>query len=296
MSFKQNHNRSRNKNNSKPHHNKDATPVDETNPVIISFKEYALELDDKHDRYERIVKLSRDTTIESKRIIFLLHTIDPVKNNKEKILLEAKTRLDNLISNKFFEVAKELENRDPYQYMRAYCAGLQEFIEAYSYYEYLNESNLSDWNDLQARMKFTFTIEPKEQAEGKDEGVEEAETKAPSEKVEKTVVCHVDPTEYILGLGDLTGELMRRCINSLGCGDTVTCQDSCKVLQNFYKGFLGLHGVRNREFGRKLYTLHQSVIKAEHVCYNVKVRGGEAARRGTMADDKPADDFDEGFF
>ncbi|XP_055849572.1 translin-associated protein X [Episyrphus balteatus] len=290
MSFKPNHNRSRNK-NSKPH-NKDAVPVDESNPVIIAFKQYALELDDKHDRYERIVKLSRDTTIESKRIIFLLHTIDPNKNNKEKILLEAKTRLDNLISNKFFEVAKELENRDPYQYMRAYCAGLQEFIEAYTYYEYLNESELSDWIVLQGRMKFTFTLEPKES----DESIEPKEVDECIEKVEKTVECLVDPTEYILGLGDLTGELMRRCINSLGSGDTNTCQDSCKVLQNFYKGFLGLHSVRNREFGRKLYTLHQSVIKAEHVCYNVKVRGGEAARRGTMADDKPADDFDEGFF
>lgn len=50
--------------------------LDENNPVIVMFKEFATELDDKHDRYERIVKLSRDITIESKRIIFLLHNIN----------------------------------------------------------------------------------------------------------------------------------------------------------------------------------------------------------------------------
>ena len=33
-------------------------------------------LDEKHDKHERIVKLSRDITIESKRVIFLLHRIN----------------------------------------------------------------------------------------------------------------------------------------------------------------------------------------------------------------------------
>lgn len=49
--------------------------IDETCPVIQQFRQYSIELDDKNDRYERIVKLSRDITIESKRIIFLLHSV-----------------------------------------------------------------------------------------------------------------------------------------------------------------------------------------------------------------------------
>lgn len=53
-----------------------AETVDSTNPVINQFQLYSAELDDKHDRHERLVKLSRDVTIESKRIIFLLHNID----------------------------------------------------------------------------------------------------------------------------------------------------------------------------------------------------------------------------
>lgn len=52
------------------------TDLDESNPVIQAFRAFSCELDEKHDRYENIVKLSRDITIESKRIIFLLHSIN----------------------------------------------------------------------------------------------------------------------------------------------------------------------------------------------------------------------------
>lgn len=40
------------------------------------FMDYGKQLDERHDRYERIVKLGRDVTIESKRIIFLLHNVN----------------------------------------------------------------------------------------------------------------------------------------------------------------------------------------------------------------------------
>lgn len=53
---------------------KDAINIDESNPVMAIFKQCSKELDDKQDRYEKIVKFGRDITIESKRIIFLLHT------------------------------------------------------------------------------------------------------------------------------------------------------------------------------------------------------------------------------
>lgn len=50
--------------------------VETDDPIMKEFKNYRNQLDDKHDRQERLVKLSRDITIESKRIIFLLHNID----------------------------------------------------------------------------------------------------------------------------------------------------------------------------------------------------------------------------
>lgn len=43
-------------------------------PVLAMFREAAVQLNNRQDRHERLVKLSRDITIESKRIIFLLHS------------------------------------------------------------------------------------------------------------------------------------------------------------------------------------------------------------------------------
>lgn len=124
---------------------KDTKDLDENNPVIAIFKQCSKELDDKQDRYERIVKHGRDITIESKRIIFLLHTTSSklvnIFNNRkilflifsnsnrnsknEQILNEAFTRLLALCDTHFAEIAKELHGFDQYQYARAFSSGLQ---------------------------------------------------------------------------------------------------------------------------------------------------------------------------
>lgn len=49
----------------------DSTP---TSVVIQLFKNFASELEEKQDRHERLVKISRDITVESKRLIFFLHS------------------------------------------------------------------------------------------------------------------------------------------------------------------------------------------------------------------------------
>ncbi|XP_061402850.1 translin-associated protein X [Musca vetustissima] len=289
------------KKNNYNNHKKDQRPIiiDENNPVLKAFQSYAIELDAKHDRYERIVKMSRDITIESKRIIFLLHSIDVRKNNKQKVLEEARTRLEKVIACNFKAIAEELHGHDPYQFRGAYSPGLQEFIEAYTFMEYIkyveNDSEgaggdeggeMSDWNALQKKMTYPAS----EEKEVKDE--EEITTSSKA-----STMFFVDPNEYILGVSDLTGELMRRCINSLCSGETDTTMACCKALQKFFTGYISLNVHRCRELSRKIYTMRQSVLKAENVCYNVKVRGGEAAKWGAMFDSKSiADDIDEGFF
>ena len=49
--------------------------AEKKNPFLAQFRNHAASLDKRHDKRERLVKLSRDITIESKRIIFLLHRI-----------------------------------------------------------------------------------------------------------------------------------------------------------------------------------------------------------------------------
>uniref|UniRef100_W8BKS8 Translin-associated protein X n=1 Tax=Ceratitis capitata TaxID=7213 RepID=W8BKS8_CERCA len=281
--------------------------TDEQNPVVKAFQEYARELDSKHDRYERIVKLSRDITIEAKRIIFLLHTIDGRKDNRTKVLEEAEQRLNKVIEFNFKSVAQELIGQDPYQYRCAYSPGLQEFIEAYSFMEYFKFGNegtdaLSDWNMLQDKMVYENSgKEISEETDFSQKSVDDTSNdKIESAPMDKDNINNfkflVDPTEYILGVADLTGELMRRCINSLGSGETVVCLETCKVLQQFYTGYVSLNVQRCRELSRKIYTMRQSLLKTENVCYNVKVRGGEAAKWGAVFENKISDDLDEGFY
>lgn len=244
--------------------------VDENNPIVKSFRKYADELNEKHDRYERIVKLSRDITIESKRLIFLLHTIDNRKTNNQQILDDALVRLKNLCSTHFAAIASELATLDQYQYGRAYSAGLQEFIEAFTFYDYIVNGQVKDWKALQEILTFDAVVAPEkvgDEAAGGTDAVDGAvggkttgDTAdgegivAPVMEQEKIVtdeaaggdvapskgekiVCLVQPVEFMLGLADLSGEIMRKCINSLGAGDIQACHDACGFIQKMFSGY-----------------------------------------------------------
>lgn len=287
----------------------DAGPVDENNPVVLQFREYAAELVEKQDRYERIVKCSRDITIESKRIIFLLHTVDPKKNNLLQVCEEAKNRLHVLCRTNFSVIAKELQGLDPYQFGRAYTAGMQEFIEAYTFYEYVHSQNISHWKHLQEKFRYKVPesgkkeevppVEGEEPAEG-GESMDTGEPAEPTPEKEVEISCLLSPMDFVLGVGDLSGEIMRKCINSLGSGDVESCFEHCRFMQELYKGFVSVGNPRSRDFNQKLFTLRQSLLKSENVCYNVKVRGGEAAKWGNTDDGAGAFkdnlDDDEGVF
>ncbi|XP_055630239.1 translin-associated protein X [Toxorhynchites rutilus septentrionalis] len=275
-------------------------PVDENNPVVQCFREYASELDEKHDRYERIVKCSRDITIESKRIIFLLHTVDAKKCNLRQVCDEAKTRLQNLCSNQFAAIAKELQGLDPYQFARAYTAGLQEFIEAYTFHEYVSSQNISHWKTIQDQLRYKASTSGKVPT-GTEAAADDSLDEGSDAEEMIEISCHLSPMDFVLGVGDLTGELMRKCINSLGSGDVESCFEHCQFLKKLYNGFISVGNARNRDFSHKLHTLRQSLLKSENVCYNVKVRGGEAAKWGNTDDtgfaNIPKDlDDDEGVF
>lgn len=226
------------------------------NPVIAQFMVISKELDEKNDRHERLVKVSRDITIESKRIIFLLHTIDERKDNKDRVLAEAADRLAKLCETKFLAIAKEMENRDSHLHIRAFSAGLQEFIEALTFYEFSAELPISGWQEITEK-HFTYR-----------------EDEAPA----AALTCPIPPTEYMLGLQDTTGELMRKSINALGAGDVTQCTTVCQILRKLYENYISVGPTFNREWSRKMSTLRSSMLKAEAVCYNIKVRGKEAAK------------------
>lgn len=186
---------------------------------------------------------------------------------------EAEQRIDKLTKINFEVIARELKGLEIYQYIRAVSAGIQEFIEAYTFHEYLKGQELSDWSQVEERFHF----------KGSDESPEEIAT------------FKLIPSEFILGLADLTGEVMRNCINSLGSGDTDSCFRGCKFLQSIYSKYLRLNTVRGRDFQQKMSTMRASTLKCETVCYNLMVRGSEGSK--LVSFDAPRDEeADEGFY
>lgn len=304
--------------------------VDQSSPIVQQFLGYQKELDTRHDKHERLLKLGRDVTIDSKRTIFLLQRISG-ESDKENIIQDAKKRLCEIQKTKWRPIAEELHNEDPYRFLRAYSPGLQEYIEALSFCHFLEFGMLISLEDVEATLKFPakdgsdgqekaaggteeyMQLDPASEVEadpssrgqppGAKEPVDEIKESEASSKGAKSVppegsVCppgadsqgtvstlgcgssgaalaiHVPPTEFMLGVADLTGELMRRAIHSVGQGDLKLPYKLCSFLREVYDAFL-LFGNTNRELNRKMFTLRQSLHKVEAACYTLQVRGSE---------------------
>ncbi|XP_075978574.1 translin associated factor X [Anticarsia gemmatalis] len=229
-----------------------ATSLPADSPVLAIFKAAALKLNDRQDRHERLVKLSRDITIESKRIIFLLHSAI-TKESLDKTLKEADDRIQKLISGPIKSIGLELENSPAYLHSRAVTAGFQEFIEARTLYSLMATKEIIPYTEVQKEFSYSVKNEQEE---------------------ERSIVTMIPETDYMLGLADLTGELMRKAINSISSGDSDECFHACQVVRDLYTGYLGITGTRL--IGKKLNVTRANVFKVEMAVYALRVRGGEA--------------------
>lgn len=229
-----------------------------SSPVIAVFKVFQQELDTKHDKYERLVKISRDVTIESKRTIFLLHRVTSVPDT-EDILNEAEGKLDG-VRQKIGQIAEELRGEDIYQFHRAFTPGIQEYVEAVSFLHYIRHRSLISLEEINARLVFMRT----------DKGSAEAPPAGAH-----VLTFQVTPSDYLLGVADLTGELMRLCISSVGNGDIDTPFQLSQFLRQIHDGFSYIGNTGPYEVSKKLHTLRQSLGKVEDACYTLRVRGSE---------------------
>lgn len=163
---------------------------------------------------------------------------------------------------------------DVYLYHRAYTNGIQEFIEACCYYQYLTNEEIKTFELL--NKQFSYVDDESGQFE-----------------------LPFNMYDYILGIADFTGELMRRCINTLGSGNVNDCFKLCNYVKNINAGYLGLIVPGNREINHKGHTLRQSLLKMELVCYNIKIRGSEIPKHmlvNVIESNELNNDNDEGFY
>ncbi|CAG5122466.1 unnamed protein product [Candidula unifasciata] len=300
--------------------------VDVNSAVIEAFQGFQVELDTRNDTYERIVKLSRDITIESKRLIFLLHRVTG-SDDRDSILTDAAARMLELRTSKFLPLAKELKGQDPYQFLRAFSPGLQEYIESVTFYHYLADNQLASLDSIQTGLTFTLqdsngnqndlpknlqvknsaprklpdecignsdvppslktlSDENKQDIQNRDVASEEClqgqncttDKAVAAETFDceslQTVSVPVPPTEYMLGVADFTGELMKMAINSVGSGDLRTPRIVAEMMRTIHDAFASIGNIP-RELRHKLRVLRQSLQKVETACYTMKVRGSE---------------------
>ncbi|KAM0953995.1 putative Translin family [Dioscorea sansibarensis] len=217
--------------------------------MIDGFVKYAEYLNELNDKRERIVKASRDVTSNSKKVIFQVHRIS--RGNKAEVLANAENDLANVTKQYMSKLVKELQGTDFWKLRRAYTFGVQEYVEAATLCNFCKTGTLLNLSEINASLLPLSdpSIEP----------------------------LQINVLDYILGIADLTGELMRLAIGRISDGEVEYAKKICSFVRDIYRELTLLVPIMedNAEMKKKMETMLQSVVKIENACYSVHVRGSE---------------------
>ncbi|KAI0550514.1 Translin [Xylaria curta] len=243
---------------------KDAAPDHPRNAYTSMFESFRDELDEHHDRRQRIGKVSRDVTALSKKIIFSLQRV-------RKLSQPIPERIQTEIDGRIKEIAELLETIQPdVQGMNRYrypLICLEEFVEAVSFAHYLRHQTLMSAAEAQEALPANIQLT------------------AP---------------DYVFGIFDLTGEMMRFATavtalsGSMPTGEVkgeageqendkekrtilTDMQDVSSMMQ------IGPTLGRYNVYAKKLDIMIEQVRKVERLGYGVTVRGNERPK-GWMPD------------
>ncbi|KAH6559317.1 hypothetical protein KP509_1Z015000 [Ceratopteris richardii] len=213
------------------------------------FEHYAEMLTSMHEKRERLVKASRDVTIYSKKVIFQVHRLNA--KNKNSVLEQAEKDLLNVKLEHVTRVIKDLQGLDFWKFRRAYSPGMQEYVEAAAFLEFCKNGRLLTLEDLNK----SFT------------GLKDASNND----------FRLNLMDYLLGVGDLTGELMRLAISNVTEGETESAKSICSFVRSLYisLSLISQEVDDSWEMKQKMDTMLQSLMKIENTCYTVHVRGSE---------------------
>jgi len=229
-----------------------------SSPFMPMFETFRNELDEHHDRRERIIKASRDITAASKKIIFALQRMRSLKTDiPPKIASEIQER-SLAMQKQFVSIAPDLVDINAWRYQRQISGGIQEFMEAISFSHYLSHQSLISLSEASQTLPPEITL---------------------------------TSDDYILGIFDLTGELMRFAITTMATsGELPGSSDSgpgggkrdilmdLRMLRTCFEtldtsscGGFGL----GKDWEKKMEVMKTSVQKVEMAVYGMIVRGAE---------------------
>ncbi|KAH7914509.1 Translin [Hygrophoropsis aurantiaca] len=219
--------------------------------IVDIFDEFRRDLDEHNDRRERLIKASRDVTNASKKVIFLLHRLMTEQGH------DARDQSKNAgqcgrgklreVQAVYAQMSHELGGDKFWRYHRAVSPGLQEYIEALSFAHYLEHGTLITYDQVQATLSDT-----------------------------SGVPYFPLPTEdYLLGLSDLTGELMRFAISGIARkGGRTKARDVCAFVRQCKSDFEQFTPFV-RDLSKKQHVTTQSLEKIEDAVYAIVVRTSE---------------------
>lgn len=236
-----------------------ATVTDHSRNAFTSmFETFRDELDEHHDRRMKIGNVSRQVTALSKKIIFLLQRVRKLSQPiPEHIQSEIDDRVRE-IAELLATIQEDVQGMNRHRY-RLDC--LEEFVEAVSFVHYLRHQTLMTPQEAQKALPANIPLT------------------AP---------------DYVFGIFDLTGEMMRfaTAVTALSghmpTGDSnkdgdekrtilTDMQDVSSMLQ--VGPVLGWPNV----YAKKLGIMIEQVRKVERLGYGVAVRGNERPK-GWMPD------------
>jgi len=161
------------------------------------------------------------------------------------------------IENIFWAIKRDLEGDQFWRYQRAVSPGLQEYIEALSFAHYLTHDSLITWEQVQHRLS--------------------DESGSP--------YFPLPVEDYLLGISDLTGELMRYAISAIPRkGGRATASTVCTFVRQCRADFDTLTPY-SKELAKKQRVTVESLHKIEDVAYAVAIRCYEYDLPHDMLDD-----------
>ncbi|KAF5745343.1 translin-associated protein X [Tripterygium wilfordii] len=228
---------------------KRARAMSTDSPMKEAFTKYADYLNNLNDKRERVVKASRDITMNSKKVIFQVHRIS--KYNRDEVLEKAEKDLAAVRDQFISRLINELRGSDFWKLRRAYSPGVQEYVEAATFFRFCKTGTLLNLDEINA------TLLP---------------LNDPSLEPLK-----INVLDYILGLADLTGELMRLAIGRISDGELEFAEKICRFVRDIYRELTLIvpHMDDSSDMKTKMDTMLQSVMKIENACFSIHVRGSE---------------------
>ncbi|OAP62162.1 hypothetical protein AYL99_04365 [Fonsecaea erecta] len=225
-------------------------------PFLPMFDAFRAEIDEHHDRRERIIKASRDVTAQSKKIIFALQRVRELGKPIHASISKQTTPMYTTIRNLLQSVVPDLQGINAFRYRGNISGGIQEFMEAVTFQRYLETQQVMRFEEAQAQLPAGISL---------------------------------TYDDYALGIFDMTGELMRFAITYMATnghlpGISRGAESSHKSsiltdMQDLRTGLEALDASQlrglSKHFDDKLKVTKTSVEKVENSVYQMIVRGKE---------------------